>query len=293
MRRIGHTGTLDPMVQGVLPLCIGRATRLVEYLQDLPKQYVATLRLGMATDTEDASGQIIAKDAEVSVSKEQVSEVLARFVGPIEQIPPMYSAVKVNGKRLYDLARQGLEVKREPRQVTIHHIEIMDMSLASKYPEITFKVLCSKGTYIRTLCVDIGQALGYHATMAKLTRTATGSVQLSQCYALDEIRARQDEGRLEEIIIPIDQAVAHLPAYMTSTEQARLALQGQRIRASELTINDKGIHLPSMNDSEARRQTIRLYDHKAYFLGLFTLDVERDFVLPSKVFGTIDQLQVP
>lgn len=159
MKRIGHTGTLDPQVTGVLPLCLGRATRVVEYIQELPKEYVATLRLGMASDTEDLTGTITETVDEVKVTEEEVLAVLNSFKGVISQVPPMYSAVKVEGKRLYELAREGKTVERKSRDVEIYEIEMTDMVYSGNYPDITFRVLCSKGTYIRTLCVDIGRAL--------------------------------------------------------------------------------------------------------------------------------------
>lgn len=176
MKRIGHTGTLDPQVTGVLPLCLGRATRVVEYLQELPKEYEATLRLGIATDTEDITGEIIDRADLVEVTPEEVEQVLGQFVGKIAQVPPMYSAVKVDGKRLYELARQGKTVERKSREVTIHELELKKLTSKDGYPEISFRVLCSKGTYIRTLCVDIGKELGYPSTMVELTRTMSAGI---------------------------------------------------------------------------------------------------------------------
>lgn len=175
MKRIGHTGTLDPQVTGVLPLCLGRATRVVEYLQELPKEYEATLRLGIATDTEDITGEITDQVDQVEVSSEDVKQVLEQFVGKISQVPPMYSAVKVDGKRLYELARQGKTVERKSREVTIHELELTGLTIKEGYPEISFRVLCSKGTYIRTLCVDIGKTLGYPSTMVELTNDVGGN----------------------------------------------------------------------------------------------------------------------
>lgn len=177
IKRIGHTGTLDPQVTGVLPLCIGRATRMVEYIQDLPKEYEAFLRIGLSTDTEDMTGTVLEEVSQVTLDEMKVREVLHSFVGEIEQVPPMFSAVKIDGKRLYELAREGKEVERKSRKVTIHKLEILHMDLHQKHPEIQFRVSCSKGTYIRTLCVDIGKALGYPAVMKSLIRTSTGSIR--------------------------------------------------------------------------------------------------------------------
>lgn len=289
MRRIGHTGTLDPMVNGVLPVCIGRGTRLVEYIQDLPKEYVATMRLGVATTTEDASGEIIASVEEVSVTEEQIRQVMMQFVGTIEQIPPMYSAVKVDGQRLYHLARQGLQVERKPRKVNVHHIELINLSLEHPNPEITFRVLCSKGTYIRTLCTDIGQALGYPALMSALTRTATGPFQLSDCLTIEQIRHLKEMGELSDVIVPLDEAVAHLPAYETDEHHAKLALQGQQIDRQRVTLLNEGNRAWLLDDDQ-HMITIRLYAPNHYFLGLYTIDHLRHIVKPSKVFGSLESL---
>ena len=181
MKRIGHTGTLDPQVTGVLPLCLGKATRVVEYIQELPKEYVATLRLGLSSDTEDLTGTITESVDEVHVSEEEVLAVLTSFKGIISQVPPMYSAVKIDGKRLYELAREGKTVERKSREVEIYEIEMTDMTWNDNYPDITFRVLCSKGTYIRTLCVDIGRALGLPGVMVKLERTMSAGISASHC----------------------------------------------------------------------------------------------------------------
>jgi tRNA pseudouridine55 synthase len=218
MKRIGHAGTLDPMVTGVLPLCLGRATRVVEYVQERPKAYEAVLKLGIATDTEDMTGTIIERSASVAVTEADVHAVLARFSGAIEQVPPMYSAVKVDGKRLYELARDGKTVERKARTVTIHDIRLLAMKLDLEQPEITFAVECSKGTYIRTLCVDIGKALGVPATMATLTRTMSGGITKDSCLTLEDIERLQQAGELEQRLIPADQAITHLPQASVASE---------------------------------------------------------------------------
>lgn len=272
-KRIGHTGTLDPQVTGVLPLCIGRATRLVEYLQELPKEYEGTLLLGYSTDTEDTSGQVLERVETVNVTEEQVLDVLAAFVGKIEQVPPMYSAVKVDGRKLYELARRGEQVERQARTVTIHHIEALRMDLKQPHPEIHFRVSCSKGTYIRTLCVDIGKRLGFPAVMDHLIRTATGNIKLEQCYSLEDIEKTVKSGELASILIPLDQAVGHLPAITVSSELAVRMQQGQKISFRELP------------DQPASWQSnVRIYVDNHRFLGIFRIDVERQCVVPVKVF---------
>ena len=273
-RRIGHTGTLDPMVTGVLPLCIGKATRVVEYLQELPKQYEAVLRFGIATDTEDATGKVIdSKDAS-ALTEEQVRKAVHAFVGDIEQIPPMYSAVKVDGKRLYELAREGKTVERKSRQVTIHDIEIMELNLGVAQPTVRLRVLCSKGTYIRTLCVDIGQALGYPSTMESLIRTQSAHFTRDHCYTMDQIREAVDRGTIQELLMPIDTAVSYLPEITVMDALAHYALQG------------KGIPFRACSFQPLTNQLYRLYDEQRRFYGLFQVPEQGTELRPVKVFTT-------
>jgi tRNA pseudouridine55 synthase len=285
MKRVGHTGTLDPMVTGVLPLCLGRATRMVEYLQELPKEYEATLKLGLATDTEDLSGQIIEQLDHIECTKSEIEKVLSSFVGPIEQTPPMYSAVKVQGKRLYELARQGKEIERKARTVNIYRINVTHMDLTKSHPEVKFKVLCSKGTYIRTLCVDIGKALGYPALMSDLIRTASGHIRIEQCVSISELEQLQLEDRLNEVIIPMDRAISHIPSFSIDQEYMQRALQGQKIPLSHIT----PIHLENSLKSAFTgnmdtRDQIRLYSPSRRFLGIFQTDQETQLLKPVKVF---------
>lgn len=272
MKRIGHTGTLDPAVTGVLPLCLGRATRLVEYLQELPKEYEAVVRLGIATDTEDLTGEVIERQDPVQVSEEKVVSVIQSFVGTIEQVPPMYSAIKVDGKRLYELAREGKVVERKSRQVTIHEIEILHIAFDGPEPEIRFRVLCSKGTYIRTLCVDIGKALGVPATMASLERTMSANLTRSHCLTLEQIAAYAEQQTLQEHLVPMDVSVSHLPAHSIAAEKAHQAIQGQKIsgRAVSPYVDDPGC--------------IRLYSPEGQFYGIFERKPEESFIRPVKVF---------
>lgn len=221
-KKIGHTGTLDPDAEGVLVVCLGKATKLCEFLTDKDKSYEATLLLGRTTDTEDSSGKILS-ESEVSVTEEQVRKAILSFEGEYEQIPPMYSAIKVNGKKLYELAREGIEVERTPRKVVIHKIEILSMEL----PYVTFRVSCGKGTYIRSLCRDIGDKLGCGGIMDKLIRnsvnvsetgmvfTKENALSLQQIESLAKKKAalfqqietlsQQEEDTLLAHIIPIDE----------------------------------------------------------------------------------------
>lgn len=194
-KKIGHTGTLDPDATGVLPVCLGNATKLCDMLTDKSKEYVTTMRFGFCTDTQDISGEIL-ETKEVSVTEEEVKEAVLSFVGKYDQIPPMYSALKVNGKKLYELAREGIEIERKARSIEIFEIEILDIAL----PDITMRVHCSKGTYIRTLCHDIGLKLGCFGTMVTLERTKVASFLRENAYTLSEIEALVKADKLSEIL---------------------------------------------------------------------------------------------
>ncbi|MCP1305838.1 tRNA pseudouridine(55) synthase TruB [Paenibacillus tyrfis] len=282
IKRIGHTGTLDPQVTGVLPLCIGRATRLVEYIQELPKAYEATLLLGLATDTEDLSGEVLEQVERLGerLTPEQVTAAVLRFIGDIEQVPPMYSAVKVDGKRLYELARQGVQVERKSRTVTIYGIDVLETDWSGDYPQVKFRVNCSKGTYIRTLCADIGQALGVPAVMAELVRTSTGHIGPERCLTLEQIEALHKNGELAGRLIPMEQAVAHLPAVRLSSVQAQKALQGQKIRVSEGQKDALNAF-----SSNGERAVACFTEETGALVGLFEWDSELGLLLPVKIFS--------
>jgi len=204
-KRVGHGGTLDPMATGVLPVFVGRATRAVEYFESAEKEYEAVLRPGVVTDTQDVEGRVL-ETRPADVTREALEAALARFRGPIEQLPPMYSAIKVNGKKLYELARAGREAERAPRRVTIFSLELTGELPG---PEFSLRVRCSKGTYIRTLCHDIGAALGCGGCMAALRRTAAGRYTLADARPLAEIVESADPAAL---LLPVDSLFADLPA---------------------------------------------------------------------------------
>ena len=205
-KKIGHTGTLDPDAVGVLPVCLGRATKLCDMLTDKDKVYEAVMLLGVETDTQDTTGQILKSSETDELTEEQVRSAVLDFVGDYNQVPPMYSALKINGKKLYELAREGKTVERAARRVQIFDIEILSIAL----PRVTMKVHCSKGTYIRTLCHDIGQKLGCGACMEKLTRTKVSTFEIKDSLTLAQIEVLKKEDRLSEILIPIDQMFANL-----------------------------------------------------------------------------------
>ena len=218
-KRVGHAGTLDPMATGVLPVFLGRATRAVEFAAEEAKEYHAVLRLGTVTDTQDATGTVLEENP-VAVTVADIEAVLPRFRGDIEQIPPMYSAIKVDGKKLYDLARKGKEVERKPRPVTIYALELGEQLSTTDF---CLRVECSKGTYIRTLCHDIGQSLGCGATMAELRRTCAAGYTLEQAVTLEQVQAAEDPAAL---LSSVDSCFAHLPARTLTPAQTKCVRNG-------------------------------------------------------------------
>ncbi|OLP66397.1 tRNA pseudouridine synthase B [Bacillus pumilus] len=217
-KKVGHTGTLDPEVTGVLPICIGRATKIVEYLTDKSKTYDAEITIGFSTTTEDQTGEIVEeRKVKNPISEAEIDAALTQFEGTIEQIPPMFSAVKIGGKKLYEYAREGIEIERPARKVTIHRIE-RTTPVIFKEGNVTFRftVHCSKGTYVRTLAVDLGKKLGFPAHMSHLIRTGSGDFTLAECITLDELSQLSDEGMIEETLVPIERALNHLPKWEIS-----------------------------------------------------------------------------
>ena len=211
-RRIGHGGTLDPMATGVLPVFVGRATRAAEFMESAQKEYIAGLRLGMTTNTQDTSGETL-QTAPVCVTRQELEAVLKQFTGPIEQIPPMYSAIKIGGKKLYELARKGQEIERPARTVTIHGLELLEPEEPGG--DWRLRVRCSKGTYVRTLCHDIGRALGCGGCMSSLRRTMAAGFTLAECRTIEEV---QRQG--ESLLAATDSLFRQYPAYRIPSEQA-------------------------------------------------------------------------
>ncbi len=244
--KAGHTGTLDPLATGLLPLCFGEATKFAHYLTEADKVYEATLKLGVTTSTGDAEGQVLSQRA-VAVSAEQFSAVCQQFLGEISQIPPMYSALKHEGKALYEYARAGVEIARSARAVTIHAIAVLDFA----GDEASIRVQCSKGTYIRTLAEDIGAALGCGAHLIGLRRTATAHYQIAQSISLDEFIALTPAQQLDQLL-PADSAVSHLPTLVLDTDSAFYLSQGQTVWQS----------------GPIPEGLIRLYNAQQEFLGL-------------------------
>ncbi len=242
-KKVGHTGTLDPGVEGVLPICIGQATRIAEYLTDAGKTYEAIISIGRTTTTEDAEGETVAQDQTIKkFSREQLQEVLASLTGIIEQTPPMFSAVKVNGKRLYEYARKGETVERPTRQVTIYALELLDDNESYEGQEITFpvRIACSKGTYIRTLAVQIGEELGYPAHMKELVRTASGTFTRDNCFTLAQVAELMDEEQVATCILPVEYALTDYPYIEITSANENEIFNGQVLPADTLLkIHDK------------------------------------------------------
>lgn len=226
-RRIGHSGTLDPLATGLLVVFVGRATRAVEFAEADSKEYLAGLRLGVSTDTQDITGNVIAK-CDALPDEAAVRETLCRFIGDIEQIPPMYSAIKIGGKKLYELARRGESVERTPRKITVSSIDIVD-----KYgTDYILNISCSKGTYVRTLCNDIGDALGCGACMSSLRRTRAGAFSVDEAHSLEDIEDAALEDRLSDIILPVDALFAPFPKLTVSESAAKRLKNGNVIKVS-------------------------------------------------------------
>ncbi len=222
-KKVGHGGTLDPEAGGVLPVCLGRATKAIEFIMEDTKEYVAGIKLGVVTDTYDREGKIL-RESEVTSTNEEIVSAIEKFVGNIQQVPPMYSALKQNGKKLYELAREGKEVYREPRSITIHSIDILSMDS----PMISIRVRCSKGTYIRSLCYDIGEALGCGAMMWSLERTRTGPFTIENSVKLEDL----NEDNIKSYIIPLEKAFEKFPKLVVNEKFEKLISNG-------VVINDR------------------------------------------------------
>lgn len=268
IKKIGHTGTLDPDATGVLPVCIGNGTKLVELLADHDKEYIAELMLGVATDTQDMSGTIL-KEHAVDVTKEEVESTILSFVGDYMQVPPMYSALKVNGKKLYELAREGKEVERKARKVTFHEIEILSVEL----PIVKIRVVCSKGTYIRTLCNDIGEKLGCYGAMKSLMRTRVGAFDIKDAITLKELEAYRDAGTVETLVISPDKVFEHLPAVYAKPEFCKMLDNGNTLYPNML-LQPKYLH---------DKEQVRMYGNDRFY-GIFEYVAEDHCLKPYKMF---------
>lgn len=269
-KKIGHTGTLDPDATGVLPVCLGRATKLCDMLTEKDKIYETVLLLGTQTDTQDITGKI-EKTADTSgIEKVQAEKVILDFIGEYDQIPPMYSALKVNGKKLYELAREGKVVERKARRVEIFDIQILEVDL----PRVRMRVHCSKGTYIRTLCHDIGQKLGCGACMEELERTKVSSFELKDSLTLGEIQKYKEEGRLAEVLIPIDRIFDTYSKVIVQKEWEKLAYNGNAFPEQAAVTEN---HICDL-------EKVRVYDEKESFIGVYQYQEEKKEYTIIKMF---------
>ncbi len=267
-KKIGHGGTLDPMATGVLPLFLGNATKACDLVPNQDKRYTATFRLGMVTDTLDCTGKIL-EEHPVTATQTQVKEALYSFVGTVQQLPPMYSAVQVNGVRLYDLARQGKEVERTPREVTFYQIDLLGAD--TKTHTYTVDVSCSKGTYIRSLCHDVGQILGCGAVLTQLQRTQAGDLTIGDCLTIDQVQQLALEGNLAQQLRPVETVFCHLPKLVLDQRLARLLLNGVRLGAHQL-------------DWQEQQGNLAVYTQSGRFLGLVCMDQEDKQLRVVKLF---------
>lgn len=268
-RKIGHTGTLDPDATGVLPVCVGMGTRLCSVMEDHDKTYRAVLLLGLETDTQDISGKVLCEKP-VTCTEDQVHAVLDHFRGPIMQIPPMYSALKVNGKKLYEYAREGITIERKPRPITIDELVVEAMEL----PRITLRVSCSKGTYIRTLCNDIGAELGCGGCMESLVRTRVGQFHLEDAITLGQLEALRDEQKLDTVLLSVEEAFADLPVAKIKPEFEKMIRNGNRVKGKMFRLEG----------SYEAGSMVRMYDQKEQFVGVYEPDPERKDWKPFKMF---------
>lgn len=267
-KKIGHTGTLDPDAEGVLPVCLGKATKLCDLLTEKDKVYETVLLLGKKTDTQDITGTVLEEKDASGLTEESVQEAIFSFCGVYDQIPPMYSALKVGGKKLYELAREGITVERKARQVTIHKIVIQKFEL----PRIYMEVSCSKGTYIRTLCHDIGEKLGTGGCMEKLLRTKVERFQLKDSIHLEEVRELALSGEVDQVLIPIDEMFSQYRKLTVSEQYEKLLYNGNALPEKTAgQIKDSG-------------EVYRVYDRQGTFIGLYQHDEKGQQLKLLKMF---------
>lgn len=274
-RKIGHTGTLDPDAVGVLVVCLGNGTRLCDMLTEHTKEYIAVCRLGVITDTQDMSGTIL-QEQQVNVTTEQLHAAVMAFVGDYDQIPPMYSAIKIGGRKLYDLAREGKEIERQPRRIHIDAIAVLDTSLLQSEHIFTMEVKCSKGTYIRTLCHDIGQRLGCGAAMQHLTRTAVGSFHLEDAITLGQIEQLRDAGMLQDRIQSSEQLFRDLDAVRID-DAWRVQIENGNSFKPEQILSESPEQEQDISDPDkmyADGERVRVYGQDGTFFGIYRFNAK-------------------
>lgn len=320
-KKIGHTGTLDPDAVGVLPVCVGNATKLVDLITDKSKEYVAVMRFGVVTDTQDMSGAVIGGEPSLAakISNDDINRVIGEFTGEIMQVPPMYSALKVNGQKLCDLARKGIEVERKPRPVTIEKIEILEeLHEENENYLMKIRVACSKGTYIRTLIHDMGQRLGCGASMESLERTRVGSFGIEEALKIEEIEklvkeaSGENSGKtqgqiqgqtdfeecetenfgLHNVIIPIEEVFSEYPSLIVNEYGEKALRNGNILKPDQVVVKDTsglhnakqfGLHNVKQDDLN-NEQVYRIYNYVNHFCALYVYESKRGLLVPVKMF---------
>lgn len=288
MKKIGHTGTLDPEAVGVLPVCFGSGTKLCDLLTDWDKEYIAVLRMGVVTDTQDMTGQVVSvcdPECMADITEEQVRDAILGFQGTYDQIPPMYSALKVNGKKLYELARAGKEVERRPRPVQIKEIEILSLEL----PVAKLRIVCSKGTYIRTLCHDIGAKLGCGGAMESLTRSRVGIFGIEDALTLAELERLRDENKIPDVIISPDAIFEAYPSVIVNEQGGRMVQNGNQLGKAQIArIVRPGQPVQSgqavVFAELAEGEQVRVYDGGGKFYGIYVCRSTAGVLKPVKMF---------
>lgn len=279
MKKIGHTGTLDPEAEGVLPVALGAATRLVDLFTEKQKTYEAVLRLGITTDTQDMTGTIL-EEKIVNTTVEEVREVLQSFLGDYEQIPPMYSALKVNGKKLYELAREGKTIERKARPVHFYAIEILEIN----FPRVRFTVTCSKGTYIRTLCHDIGEKLQCGGCMESLLRTRTGSFKLEDSLTLSEVETAVKDGNIDAYIYTIDEVLSDYPRISCTHAGNRLLANGNPLSEELVQLLAEGDNTLPQVEQKIKTGWVRMCSDTGEFVAIYEWNQKREMYYPVKMF---------
>lgn len=262
IKKVGHTGTLDPDAEGVLPVCIGQATKLADYIMAERKSYRAEITFGAETTTQDASGEVVEK-FDYEFDEDALREAVKSFIGEQTQLPPMYSAIKVNGKKLYELAREGKEIERKTRKIEIFDIKIVEIMPPDK---AIIDVDCSKGTYIRTLCSDIGKKLGWGAYMSQLTRTASGNFLIKDAIKLDELKEKAAEGHIESVVIAPDEALSEYKKIVVSQRASKYLYNGGKIYSRYFTCESK----PETSE------LVLGYDENGRLVGIYTFLYDKD-----------------
>ena len=277
-QRVGHAGTLDPAATGVLPVCLGRGTRVIEFLVDATKAYRAEIKLGVATDTYDASGKVTHTGDPTGISQSQLESALLSYRGLIEQTPPMYSAVKYQGKPLYKLARAGIKIERGSRPTKIHHLELIDWLP----PLVTIEVVCGKGTYIRSLAHDLGQTLGCGANLESLVRLRCGFFDIKDAVSLAQLEDAFHHGYWQHFVYPADVVLSHWTAMVVSDTTGQTIKNGRSLTFENTKVASYPKQHPLLSKSEENR--CRVYTPDGYFLGVLRFNHEREQWQPDKVF---------